>query len=204
MENFKVEPYLWIHLAGITVAPLTLQLAWLGLAIGDPWPFYGIELLLLFAIAILPILWMQWFRPFDFFSLPLITLQPETLTIEQRRTLSRLKTSQHRLLSLVTAIGVTGLSWQIYQLAPFGSTTVLALPQWRILGLGIAAIAFLLSHLFIQIPAAVLAILLTSQEQWAATELCETVSIPAQFTLLGFRVKRIPLIPQATSKSISP
>ena len=54
MENFKAEPYLWIHLAGITVAPLTLQLAWLGLAIGNPFPFYGIELALLFAIAILP------------------------------------------------------------------------------------------------------------------------------------------------------
>jgi hypothetical protein len=203
MDNFKVEPYLWIHLAGIAVAPLTLQLAWLGLAIGDPWPFYGIELLLLFAIAILPILWMQFYRPFDFFSLPFFVLQPQTLSLDQRRTLSRLKTAKHRLLSLITAIAVAGLGWQIYQLAPFATTTVLFLPQWRILGLGIAAIAFLLTHLFIQVPVAVLAILLTSREQWAATEVFEASAIPAQFTILGWLVKRIPWVPQAEEKSIS-
>jgi len=203
MENFKAEPYLWIHLAGITVAPLTLQLAWLGLAIGNPFPFYGIELALLFAIAILPILWMQWSRPFDFFSLPFFSLQPQTLTIDQRRTLSRLKTSKHRLLSIITAIAVTGIGWQVYQLAPFASTTVLFLPQWRILGLGIAAIALLLTHLFIQVPVSVLSILLTSREQWAATELYEAAAIATNFTLVGWRVKRIPLVPQGEEKSIS-
>ena len=36
MRSFRSEPFLWIHLAGIAVAPLGLLVVWLALAIGDP------------------------------------------------------------------------------------------------------------------------------------------------------------------------
>jgi hypothetical protein len=195
VANFRAEPYLWIHLAGIACAPLTLQLAWLGLAIGDPLPWYGLELGILSAIAILPILWMQVARPFDFFSLGAVALRPEVLTLEQRRTLSRLKTRQHRILSVIVAIAFGGLAWQIYQLAPLASPVMLELPQWRLLGLGISAVALFFSHLFIQVPASVLAILSISRDRWLATPIFEPSAISLHFTVAGWRVNRLPPIP---------
>ena len=36
MRSFRSEPFLWIHLAGIAVAPLGLLVVCLALAIGDP------------------------------------------------------------------------------------------------------------------------------------------------------------------------
>ncbi|XTZ13067.1 MAG: low-complexity tail membrane protein, partial [cyanobacterium endosymbiont of Rhopalodia inflata] len=44
MNNFRSEPFLWIHLAGIAVVPLSLQLVLLGLAVGDPFPLFWLEL----------------------------------------------------------------------------------------------------------------------------------------------------------------
>jgi hypothetical protein len=182
MVNFRAEPYLWIHLAGIAVVPLTLQLAWVGLSLGDPLPWYGLELAWLGAIALLPILWMQVTRPFDFFSLGAVVLKPDTLSLEQRRTLSRLKTGQHRILSLVVAIAFGGIAWQLYQLAPLATPATLGV-----------------SHLFLQVPASVLAILLLSRERWLATPVYEAETISLHFAVIGWQVSRLPLIPTVPS-----
>ena len=37
--SMKSEPFLWIHLAGLAALPIFLQIAWIGLAVGDPLPF---------------------------------------------------------------------------------------------------------------------------------------------------------------------
>lgn len=195
MANFRSEPYLWLHLAGLAAVPLTLQGVWLGLGVGNPFPAYWIELAFLGAIGILPILWMQWSRPFDFFSVLFLSLNPYQLTIDRLRTLSRLKTPKQRALALGAAIVTSAIAWEVYQLAPFASGAVTFLPQWRLLGLAIAGVCLLLTHLFIQVPVSVMGILLTSEEQWVATEVFSSQAIAENFLVPGIAVNQIPLLP---------
>ncbi len=195
MNNFRIEPFLWIHLAGIALAPLLLIVMWLGLAVGDPLPFYWLELGLVAIIGILPILWMQWTKPFSIFSLLIFAIKPNSLTEEQRKILTLLKTRKNKIFQGITAIGLLGIGWLLYQWAPLAAVTATMLPQWRILGLLIAAIAFFLTNLFVQVPVSVLGVLLTSQQQWLKTEPIASENVLRDFTVLGLRVNKIFLIP---------
>ncbi len=196
MRSFRSEPFLWIHLAGIAVAPLGLLVVCLALAIGDPLTPFWLELVILAAIAIVPIFWMQWSRPFEIFSLLVIALRPDALTVEQRKILSLFKTTKQRVLALVTALMMVALLWEIYQFAPIAALPVVNFPQIRILGLIIAAVAFLVSNLFIQVPISVLGILFTKEEAFSTIEPLTPEQIPQSLTVPGFRVKKIPLIPE--------
>ncbi|EAZ92875.1 low-complexity tail membrane protein [Crocosphaera chwakensis] len=195
MSNFRLEPFLWIHLAGLAVAPLLLVIMWVGLAVSDPWPFYWLELVMLGVIGVVPILWMQWTKPFDFFSLLFLAVRPSSLTEEQRKLLRLLTTRKNKFFHSITAIGLLGIGWLLYQLAPFAAVTASILPQWRILGLAIAAIAFFLCNLFVQVPVSVLGILSTSEKTWLATEPIPLDKVTSNFTVLGLRVNKIFLIP---------
>ena len=201
MNNFRSEPFLWIHLAGISFAPLTLQLVWLGLAVGDPFPLFWLELFVVGVFGVVPILLMQWTRPFDIFSVLLISLRPDSLTVEQRKILRSLRTRNIRILTVIAAFAMLGILWELYLLAPLGAMTVAILPQWRILGLFIATISFLLSNLFVQIPITVLGILLTPQQQWLTIEPYSTEKILQDFTVFGFRVRKILPIKVESSSS---
>lgn len=185
------EPFLWIHLAGIAIAPLSLQLVWMALAIGDPLPFYWLEIAFLVGVGIVPIFWMQWQRPFDIFSLLLVALKPNKLTTEQQKILSLFKTRKHRFLSVLVAVGMVGVLWQLYWLAPLAAIAASFLPQWRIVGLLLAAVAFLASNLFVQVPVSVLGVLFTSEKQFSTTEPLDLQQIPQQLTIPGFKVDRI-------------
>ncbi|XHU95379.1 MAG: low-complexity tail membrane protein [cyanobacterium endosymbiont of Rhopalodia gibba] len=191
MNNFRSEPFLWIHLAGIAVVPLSLQLVLLGLAVGDPFPLFWLELFIVGVFGVVPILLMQLTRPFDIFSVLLLALHPNSLTVEQRKILRSLKTRNVRILAVIAAFGMLGILWELYLLAPLGAVTVATLPQWRILGLFIAAIGFLLSNLFVQIPIAVIGIILTPQQQWLTTQPYTTEKILQDFTVCGLRVQKI-------------
>lgn len=188
MSSFKSEPFLWIHLAGLVVVPLALSALWLGLAIGDPLPFFWLELLVLIAVGVLPILWMQWSRPFDIFSILILAIKPDKLTSEQRQILSRFKTNKQRTLTLIAALVMVGLLWELYQLAPLASIAAAFLPQSRFLGLLMAAIAFWACNLFVQVPVSVLGILSTSQQELAETDPYPTEKILQDFTAPGFQV----------------
>ncbi|MEA5536990.1 low-complexity tail membrane protein [Crocosphaera sp. XPORK-15E] len=198
MNNFRLEPFLWIHLAGIAVAPLLLLVMGLGLAVADPLPFYWLELVFLAVVGILPILWMQWTSPFDIFSILIVAIKPSSLTPDQRKILSLLKTRKNKILNAIAALVLLGIGWQLYHWAPLAAITAQMLPQWRILGLIIAVIAFLLTNLFIQIPVSVVGVLLTSQQQWLKTEPYDLEKILDDFTILGLRVNKIFLIPTIT------
>ncbi|MBZ8179272.1 low-complexity tail membrane protein [Oscillatoria salina] len=191
MESFKSEPFLWIHLAGLAVLPLALELVWLSLAVGDPVLPFWLELFFLAAIAIVPILVMQWYRPFDIFSILVVSLQPQQLTEKQRKILSLFKTPKHRVFTVVGAILMLLLLWQIYRYAPAAATVALFPPQWRIAALLVAALAFLVSNLFLQVPISVLTVLLTTQAEYEAIEAIAESQIPQQFTVPGFRVRKI-------------
>jgi hypothetical protein len=55
----------------------------------------------------------------------------------------------------------------------------------------IAALAFLVSNLFVQVPVSVLGVLLTSEQQFSATEPYLVDKIPQQFTVPGLKVENI-------------
>ncbi len=203
MPSFRSEPFLWIHLAGIAVAPLALLVTWLALAIGDPITPYWLELVILAIAGILPILVMQLSRPFEIFSLLIISLRPEVLTTEQRKILSLFKTTKQRILALLTALLMFAALWGIYLFAPVAALPVASLPQIRVLGLIIAAIAFLVANLFTQVPMSVAGVLFTKQEIFNNADPLTIEQIPPAFTVPGFRVRKIPLVPEIAEASPS-
>ena len=198
MASFRSEPFLWVHLAGIAVAPFALLVVWLALAIAVPLTPYWLELGFLVGMGVLPILWMQWHKPFEIFSLLVVALRPEVLTLEQRKILSLFKQPRQRVLTVLTALLMTAKLLALYYFAPLASLPVLDLPQIRIAALGVAAIAFLIANLFVQVPVSMLGILLTSNATYEQISPIELSEIPQKLTLFGFRVKKIPLIPQGS------
>jgi len=199
MRSFWTEPFLWIHLAGIAALPLALELVWLGLAVGDPILPIWLELLLLAAVGILPVLWMQLTRPFDIFSILILAMKPEQLTQEQRRLLSLFKTKTNSLVTIAAAVFMLWVLWQIYRVAPVAATVAPFAPRWRIVGLLWAGLAFLVSNLFLQVPLSVAQVLLTSESEFAATEPYPVEKTPQDFTIPGVRVNQI--LPLAVTES---
>jgi hypothetical protein len=191
MSSFRSEPILWIHIAGLATLPIFLVMCLLFLAVGEPLlPVWG-ELLLVASIGVTPLLWMQLRRPFYIYSLLGVALKPETLTEQQRKILCLINTKLNRLLSLVTAIILTGVLWQLYQAVPQVQHLVSFLPQWRGLGLILAALAFLASNLFLQIPVSVVRVLVTNETEFAALEPLSLDKIKDDFTILGVQVNQI-------------
>jgi len=190
---------LWIHLAGIAIFPALVGATFFSLAVGDSFP-YWFELPLLIAIAILPILLMQLLRPFDIFSVLIVSLKPESLNEEQRKILALFQTPKQKLLSLITAVIMLLLLWLLYRLSPLAIGMVDFLPQWRILGLAIAGGAFLGSNLFLQIPLSVLLVLLTKEAKFTQTQPNSLEKIEQNFTVPGIKVSKMKWF----SKSSSP
>ena len=188
--NIRSEPFLWIHLAGVALFPGLLCITWVGLAIGNSFPYF-LELPLLAAIAIVPILLMQLTRPFDIFSVLIFSLQPESLSESQRKILSLFKTFKQKLLSITAAVIMMLMLWLLYRLSPLAIGIAGFLPQWRILGLAIATLAFLGSNLFLQVPLSVLQVLLTKEANFIKIEAYPEIKIARSFTIPGIKVNKI-------------
>ncbi|HEY9658789.1 MAG TPA: low-complexity tail membrane protein [Allocoleopsis sp.] len=204
MQSFRRDPYLWIHLAGLAALPLFLELCVVGLAIGKPLFPLWFELLFVGGIGILPILWMQWQRPFSIFSVVFLAVKPKQLTDDQRRILHLFKTPLNRGLALITAIGMAGVLWELYTIAPLTSPPPIAAlaSATRGTGLVIAAVAFLAANLFLQVPVSVLRVLLTSESQFAATEPYPIEQVARHFTIFGIQINHI--LPPLQAKSLTP
>ncbi|NJP09429.1 MAG: low-complexity tail membrane protein [Leptolyngbyaceae cyanobacterium RU_5_1] len=198
MRSFWSDPYLWIHLAGLAALPIWLELCVLGLAVGDPVLPVWLELLLISVVGIVPVLRMQWRRPFYIFSLVAVALKPEQLTDDQRRLLTLFKSQRNRVLAIAAALLLFIALRQLYDAAPIAAAAVPFSSSSRWLGLLVAAIAFLGSNLFLQVPVSVLSIMLTSETTFAATPPYATDQIRQDFTLLGLPVHQIlpPVIPE--------
>ncbi len=194
MTTFRSEPFLWIHLSGIAVVPLALLIMAGGLAIGTPLTPYGLELTFLVAIAWLPIMAMQWFRPFEIFSLLIVAIRPSSLTESQRRVLALFKQPKQRWVTLLGGLLSLALLWGVYLYAPIFYALVVNLPQIRLLGLLTAAIAYLMANLFLQVPLSVLGVLLTPQANYEASAPVEPETIPKFFTVPGIKLRQFPLL----------
>jgi MFS family permease len=187
----RSEPFLWIHLGGIIVFPLMLGLVLIGLSVGDRYS-YWLELPLLIAIAILPILLMQLYRPFNIFSVLFLALQPKSLTVNQRKILALFKRKQQKVVNaLATGLMLVNL-WLLYYFAPGAAALANLLPQQRILGLAIACVALFGSNLFLQIPLSAFQVLLTNELEVSQTQQCTPEEIETDFTTAGIRVSKIP------------
>ncbi len=199
MRSYWSDSYLWIHLAGIAAVPLMLELCLIGFAIGDPFLPAWLELFLVGAIGIAPILWMQWQRPFYIFSLLAVSLKPEQLTEDQRRLLTLFKSQRNRIAAALVPVVLLLLLQKVYGLAPIAVSASLFPGEWRLAGLAVAAIGFLACNLFTQVPVAVLAVMLHSDTDFAATNPYSLGQIRANFSVYGFRVNQIlpPLVTEA-------
>lgn len=201
------EPYLWVHLAGIAAVPIFLELCLLGLAAGESSLPAGPVVLLVAIAGIAPIAWMQWQRPFSIYSLVMLALKPSELTETQRRILTRFKLPVIKVATVIATIGALVLLGQLNRWVPLVTLQATLVPGGSLGGLLLAAVAFLLSNLFLQVPASVLPVLLTSESQLAATEPYPVTKISKDFTLIGIWVKQIlpPIVPVSlpTSDSVS-
>ncbi|MCM0590906.1 MAG: low-complexity tail membrane protein [Gloeotrichia echinulata IR180] len=198
MRSFRLEPILWIHVAGLATLPISLLLCLLFLSVGEPLLPVWLELSLVAAIGVVPLLWMQFRRPFYIFAILGVALKPENLTEQQRKILGLINTNFNRVLAVLAAVFLIGVLWQIYQVAPLVAKVASFLPQWRSVGLLLAAIAFLVSNLFLQIPVSVARVLVTNDTEFAALEPLPLEKIQQNFTILGVRVNKI--LPQLTVK----
>ncbi len=188
------------------MVPLLLEVCFLGLAVGDPILPVWLELLLIAVVGIAPVLWMQWQRPFYIFSLLPLALQPAQLTEAQRRLLTLFQSPRNRVVAIATAL----LWLVVLQRLYYGSAMAVSVaplpPSARELGLLLAAIAFLASHLFIQVPVSVLGVMLNSEATVTATLPQALETIPSSFTILGLQLRQIlpPVIVEGRSVSAAP
>jgi len=197
--SFRAEPFLWIHLAGIAVVPLALLTMMLGLAVGTPFSVYGVELIFLILAGWLPVMVMQWFKPFEIFSLLIVALRPDSLGENQLRILSLFKRGKQRWITFLGGLIGLGLLWLVYYFAPIAYPWVTDFPQIRLAGLLLAAIAYLMANLFLQVPLSVLGVLSTAQSGFEAATPLEANGIKQQFTIPGIKLRQIPLVPRIES-----
>lgn len=190
-RSFWSDPFLWIHLAGIVAFPLCLEACWVALAVGDPQLPPWLELGLVAVVGIAPIVWMQWVKPFNIFSILVLAIKPSQLTEEQRRILALFKRPIHRFLSLGLAVVMIWVLGQLYQTAPLASGVVTLPGSLRIVALPLAAIAFLAANLFIQVPLGVLAALFTSETTFGATNPYPVNQITQDFFTPGIQLTQL-------------
>ncbi|MFE4106796.1 low-complexity tail membrane protein [Almyronema epifaneia] len=204
MGSFRRDPYLWVHFAGLAALPLFLDICLLGLAAGYPVMPVWLEMALLLGIGILPVLWMQWQRPFYIFSLLAVAVKPEQLSEERRRMLPLFQSPQVKLLTGLGAIVWGWVLWQVYCLAPIAATITPF--NNHLTGLGVAAVAFLGSNLFLQVPLSVLRVLWVSEQKLASVTPLPAAAIAQNFTILGLRLKQIlpELQPQSAAIAAPP
>ncbi|MDQ2096910.1 MAG: low-complexity tail membrane protein [Tychonema bourrellyi B0820] len=182
---------MWIHLAGVAALPIFLGLCLLGLAVGAPLLPVWLEVFLVGAAGIGPVLWMQWFRPFYIFSILVVAVKPQNLSNAQQRILLGFKSRLNQGLALFVAIVLAVILWQLYRFAPLAAGVTPFPPQWRLAGLLLAAFAFLASNLFLQVPASVMAVLLKPESDFAAMQPDVLEKIGQDFTIAGWQVDRI-------------
>ncbi|MCT7984213.1 low-complexity tail membrane protein [Laspinema sp. A4] len=204
MVSFRSDPYFWIHLAGAAAVPLFLELTWVGLSVGDPLFSGGLELLLVAAVGLLPLLWMQWTRPFYIFSLLFVAIAPQYLSEEQRRILSLFLRTRNRWLALLVPVGLVAILWNLYLWSPVAAGIAAYLPQSHFLGLAIAAGGFFGANLFLQVPVSVLAVLLTPEPTFAATSPVPVDQLTRIFTIPGWKVQKILPLPPISVELASP
>lgn len=185
MRAFWSDPYLWLHAAGVAAVPLWLLICLLGFAVGDPSLPPWLELGLVAIAGIAPIAWMQFQRPFYIYSLLVVALRPERLTEDQRKVLALFQARRNPVWIGAGAFLLFLILKLLYGIAPIASEVTPFPPEWRVIGLGIAAIGFLASNLFLEVPLSVLQVMLASNQEFAAIAPVAIDQISRNFLIFG-------------------
>ncbi len=189
MKAFWFDPYLWIHAAGIAAVPLWLLMCLLGCAAGDPIFPSWFEIILIAIGGIVPIVWMQWQRPFYIYSLLAVSLKAPQLTEDQRRILTLFKTRRNSLFIGLAAGTLFLCLKQVYGAAAIANA-ITPVPNHG-LGLILAIVSFLGANLFLQVPLSVLRVMGASDAEFAATPPYPVAAISQDFLEVGLKVDRI-------------
>lgn len=204
MLSHRRDPYLWIHLAGLATVPLWLDVCLVGLAVGEPQVPPWLELIPLAAIGTVPILGMQWQRPFYIFSVPGLALRPDKLSLERRRLLTIQRGWLSRSLVLLTAIALLWALYTLYQAAPLAADLPWLAGESRTTGWVISAIAFFCANLFALVPATVVLLFLTNPARLEKVPPVEAPQILSKFTVAGLRLGKILPEPAAIAAPDAP
>ena len=198
----RSEPFLWIHLGGIIMFPFFFLLTSVGLAVGKSYS-YLLEIFLSIAIAILPVLLMQLYRPFNIFSVLFISLKPQSLTENRRKILALFQRKQQKFMNAIAAVFMLFSLGLAYYLSSTAIVVRIAdlLPQQHSLGLVIAIVAFFGSNLFFQIPLSALQVLLSDELELAQIELYTPEAVANKFTTPGIKIDKAPWIDKLTSEA---
>jgi hypothetical protein len=172
--------------------------------VGSPLLPVWLEMFLVAVAGIVPVLWMQWFRPFYIFSILVVAVKPQNLTSLQQRILTRFKTNLNKGLALFVAVLLAVILCQLYRFAPLAASVAPFPPSWRWAGLLLAASAFLASNLFLQVSASVMAVLLTPESELAATKPHVLEKIRQDFTMAPWQVDRLlPALAAETTAAVA-
>jgi hypothetical protein len=191
MRAFWSDPYLWVHAAGIAALPFWFLVCLFGFAVGDPILPPWLELGLVAIAGIAPISWMQSQRPFYIFSLLAVALRAERLTEDQRRILTIFRARRNPIWIGLAAFVLFLILNQIYTIAPIAAEITPIPAGSRGLGLIIAAIGFLGTNLFTEVPLSVLHVMLTSDSEFCATAPISLNQILKDFLIIGVPVNQL-------------
>lgn len=188
MKKSWSDPYLWVHVAGAATLPFWFLLCLLGLAAGDPILPMGLELFLVAALGIAPVVWMQLKRPYSLYSLLFVTVKPEQLSEDQRRVLTWLKAGS----PLFLAGGAIALSLVLKLISDGTAIAAASTPiQYHFLGLIVAIVSFLGANLFLQVPLSALQVLMKSDGMFSPIAPYAIGRILSDFTVLGIKIDKI-------------
>jgi hypothetical protein len=202
MRSFRSEPILWLHVAGLATLPVFLGLCLFFLSIGsidEPLAPKWLEILLVAAIGVVPVLWMQLRRPFYIFAILGVAIKPDKLNDKQLKILSLINKKLNRSLVIVAAVILVLVLLPIYSYSLQLASLMPVPAQWRSLGLLLAGLSFLGSNLFWQIPLSVAGVFVASETEFNNCKVYPVERIAQDFTILGVRVNQI--LPQFTEKN---
>ncbi|GAB4347106.1 MAG: hypothetical protein Fur0042_13260 [Cyanophyceae cyanobacterium] len=189
MRSVRSDSFLWVHGAGLAAVPLLLELCWLGLAAGDPLLPWGLDWLPVAIAGAVPVLAVQWGRPFYPFAIAGLTLRPAALEEVRLKILQRWRDWPLKVIALVAAIALVGTLGFLYRWAAIASDVTPFGPRWQ--GLLVAAIAFLVANLLAQMGLASLWVALTPTATLAQLDPVAADTIDATFTRLGVPLSRL-------------
>ena len=185
---FKVQQnrYLWVHLVGLAAVPLLLDICLAGLASAGSALAFKAQFWLVALIGIVPSAWMQIQKPFYIYSLPPLAVKPGSLSEDERRCLTVLKSWQIKALAGLTAGFLLWLLVQLYERLPQVSPVME--PG---VGLVSAITAFFFACLFLQISVSVVRSLLIGRETLKRVKPFEESAIATNFLIPGIRINKI-------------
>ncbi|AFY40600.1 hypothetical protein Lepto7376_4498 [[Leptolyngbya] sp. PCC 7376] len=185
------DPYLWLHLVGLAMLPLTLALVVIALAWGIPLPFSTAELITIVLVGGVPVWVLQILRPWQPFGFFIFQIPPERMDERQKQILRLIQGTRQPLLNALGAVVMVILLWQIAHYSPLATGISAGFWQWRVIGITLAIVGFFLSNVIVQMSLTLLPTLFLSENTVIAIDPHPNVSIRRDFACWGIPMGQI-------------